>query len=142
MQGGAQAHLVEADDGNCYVVKFTNNPQHRRVLANEWVAGHLMRYMGIRTPSSALIEVSREFLKQNRSVRIRNGRGDVEPESGVHFGSRYPGHPHDTVVYDVLPNSHVSRIQNVKDFIGALIFDRWVFNTDVPQAIFTSVLDL
>src|ERR1035438_6617674 len=35
MRGGAQAHLLEADDGKWYVVKFRNNPQHRRVLVNE-----------------------------------------------------------------------------------------------------------
>ena len=27
---GAQAHLMECDDGRFYVVKFRNNPQHRR----------------------------------------------------------------------------------------------------------------
>jgi hypothetical protein len=32
MRGGAQAHLLEADDGKWYVVKFRNNPQHRRDL--------------------------------------------------------------------------------------------------------------
>ena len=35
MRGGAQAHLIEAHDGNYYVVKFRNNPQHRRILVNE-----------------------------------------------------------------------------------------------------------
>src|ERR1041384_6339969 len=34
MRGGAQAHLMRADDGHFYVVKFQNNPQHLRVLAN------------------------------------------------------------------------------------------------------------
>jgi hypothetical protein len=31
MRGGAQAHLLEADDGDYYIVKFQNNPQHRRI---------------------------------------------------------------------------------------------------------------
>ena len=34
MRGGAQSHLLQADDGNYYVVKFRNNPQHRRILSN------------------------------------------------------------------------------------------------------------
>ena len=38
MRGGAQAHLLECDDGHFYVVKFRNNPQHRRILINEWIA--------------------------------------------------------------------------------------------------------
>ena len=39
MRGGAQSHLIEADDGRFYIVKFQNNPQHRRILVNEWIAG-------------------------------------------------------------------------------------------------------
>jgi hypothetical protein len=35
MRGGAQAHLIQAADGHHYVVKFLNNPQHRRILVNE-----------------------------------------------------------------------------------------------------------
>jgi hypothetical protein len=34
MRGGAQAHLMQASDGGYYVVKFRNNPQHRRILVN------------------------------------------------------------------------------------------------------------
>ncbi len=35
MRGGAQSHLMRCDDSHYYVVKFQNNPQHRRVLVNE-----------------------------------------------------------------------------------------------------------
>jgi hypothetical protein len=142
MRGGAQAHLIEANDGNCYVVKFINNPQHRRVLINEWVAGHLMRHLGIRTPLSALIEVSRDFLDQNANVCFHHRDGRTRAETGVHFGSRYPGHPSATTIYDALPDLYLSRIVNGKDFIGALVFDRWVNNTDRPQAIFAPVADV
>jgi len=38
-----QAHLLEADDGKWYVVKFRNNPQHRRVLVNEALCATLLR---------------------------------------------------------------------------------------------------
>ena len=39
MRGGAQSHMLTANDGNAYVVKFANNPQSLRVVANEWLAG-------------------------------------------------------------------------------------------------------
>jgi hypothetical protein len=42
MRGGAQAHLLEADDGHWYVVKFRNNPQHRRILVNERLSATLL----------------------------------------------------------------------------------------------------
>jgi hypothetical protein len=35
MRGGAQSHLMRCDDGGYYVVKFQNNPQGVRILANE-----------------------------------------------------------------------------------------------------------
>ena len=35
MRGGAQGQLMLGADGHAYVVKFQNNPQHMRVLANE-----------------------------------------------------------------------------------------------------------
>ena len=45
MRGGAQAHLLEADDGNWYVVKFRNNPQHHRVLVNELLSATFLEYL-------------------------------------------------------------------------------------------------
>ncbi len=38
MRGGAQGQLMLGADGHIYVVKFQNNPQHMRVLANELLA--------------------------------------------------------------------------------------------------------
>ena len=46
MRGGAQAHLMRADDRHFYVVKFQNNPQHLRVLANELLATRLAESIG------------------------------------------------------------------------------------------------
>ena len=54
MRGGAQAHLIEAADGHCYVVKFLNNPQHRRILINEWIASVFLRHLGFSTPEAAV----------------------------------------------------------------------------------------
>lgn len=38
MRGGAQSQLMLGADGNLWVVKFRNNPQGERVLANELIA--------------------------------------------------------------------------------------------------------
>ena len=53
MRGGAQAHLLEGADGHFYVVKFLNNPQHRRILVNEWIASVFLDYLGISAPSGS-----------------------------------------------------------------------------------------
>src|SRR6201996_7627843 len=64
MRGGAQSHLMLASDGNLYVVKFRNNPQHVRVLANELLATRLAAAIGLSVPHSEVIEVT-EWLIRN-----------------------------------------------------------------------------
>ena len=41
MRGGAQSQLMLGSDENLWVVKFQNNLQHTRVLANEYLATRL-----------------------------------------------------------------------------------------------------
>ncbi len=136
MRGGAQAHLVSASDGQSWVVKFANNPQHRRILINEWISSVILDYLDLAAPPAALIEVTESFLEQEPEVGMMLGRKRVRPETGAHFGSRYPGPPARTVVYDFLPDPLLNSISNLPDFIGTLAFDKWLGNADSRQAIF------
>jgi len=136
MRGGAQAHLIEAVDGNFYVVKFLNNPQHRRILVNEWIASTFLKYLGIAVPEVAMIRITEEFLDAHPDVTIQTGRQSIRPLAGWHFGSRFPGDPLRQVVYDFLPDALLGTVQNVSDFRGALVFDKWMGNADTRQAIF------
>jgi hypothetical protein len=136
MRGGAQAHLLEASDGHAYVVKFINNPQHRRILVNEWIASVFLNYLGISTPEPAMVRVSEEFLAANPEVHLQLGTRTEKPHAGWHFGSRYPGDPLRTVVYDFLPDTILDEIENLSDFLGALAFDKWMGNADSRQSIF------
>src|SRR5471030_2890214 len=92
MRGGAQAHLLEADDGHWYVVKFRNNPQHRRILVNESLAATFLEYLKIATPKTALIEVTAEFLTAHPDVHLHLGTRRIPFEPGWQFGS-IPGRP-------------------------------------------------
>ncbi len=136
MRGGAQAHLVEASDGSFYVVKFRNNPQHRRILVNEWIGTAFLRYLGIAAPACDIVEVRQEFLAENPEVRIQLGSRTAAVEPGWHFGSKFPGDPARTVVYDFLPDALLDRVENRADFLGTLAFDKWTGNADSRQAIF------
>ena len=62
MRGGAQAHLMACEDGHFYVVKFLNNPQHRRILVNEWIASVFLNYLEISTPEAAIVDLPDAFL--------------------------------------------------------------------------------
>ena len=136
MRGGAQAHLIEAADGHAYVVKFFNNPQHRRILVNEWIASVFLRYLGIAVPEPAIIRVTAEFLEQNPEVYFQLGSARAAVETGWHFGSRFPGDPGRLVVYDFLPRTLLGQVENRHDFLGTLAFDQWLGNADSRQAIF------
>ncbi len=136
MRGGAQAHLLEADDGKFYVVKFRNNPQHRRVLVNEWIASVLLKQLQIATPEAHLIEVTPEFLAQEPDVYMQVGSRRVNAEPGWHFGSQFPGDPRVVPVFDYLPDSLLKQCVNLKDYLGVLAFDKWVSNADGRQSIF------
>lgn len=136
MRGGAQAHLMECDDGHFYVVKFSNNPQHRRILANEWIASVFLNYLQIATPPTAIVHLSGEFLAQNPEVHIQLGTRHLAVEPGWHFGSRYPGDPAKVVVYDFIPDLLLDKVANLREFLGVLVFDKWIGNADARQSIF------
>ena len=136
MRGGGQAHLVQADNGHFYVVKFQNNPQHRRILVNEWVASVFVRHLRISTPETAMIYVSREFLDEYTEVGIHLGTQKVPVRPGWHFGSRYPGDPDRVAVYDFIPDALLKQVTNLAEFLGMLVMDKWMANADGRQAVF------
>ena len=53
MRGGSQSQLMRASDGGFYIVKFQNNPQDVRVLANEFFATRLGLWLGLPMPQVA-----------------------------------------------------------------------------------------
>ena len=118
MRGGAQSHLFEADDGHWYVVKFRNNPQHRRILVNEALASALLGYLKIAIPETALIRIPPELTAASPEISITLGMRTVQVEAGWHFGSRYPGDPARTAVYDFLPDSLLAQGRQPGRFPG------------------------
>ena len=136
MRGGAQAHLMEASDGHAYVVKFHNNPQHRRILVNEWIALTFLHYLGIAAPEIAMVEITESLLAGDPEIHIQVGRERRPVTPGWHFGSRFPGDPARTVVYDYLSDTLLDKVENLPDFRAVLAFDKWMGNADSRQAIF------
>jgi hypothetical protein len=136
MRGGAQAHLMEGEDGSFYVVKFTNNPQHRRILINEWLACAFLRHLQIHVPETALVELTRELTEETPELYLAIGSRREPVPPGIHFGSRLAVHPERVAIFDFLPDALLSKIENRLDFLGTFVFDKWVGNTDSRQAVF------
>ncbi|MCL4402203.1 MAG: hypothetical protein M1436_06025 [Acidobacteria bacterium] len=140
MRGGAQSHLLEADDGGFYVVKFRNNPQHRRILVNELVACVLLDYLQISRPDPALIQIDGDFLRAHPEIYMSLGDRRIPVEPGWHYGSRFPGDPARMAVYDFLPDTLLEQVRNVEEFAAVLVFDKWAANADGRQCVFYRAL--
>jgi hypothetical protein len=136
MRGGAQGHLMRCSDGGYYVVKFQNNPQHRRVLVNELLGTWLAARMGLPTAPAEVIEVRRELIENTADLVVQTGTVRIPCAAGRQFGSRYPGNPAELAVQDFLPDEQLEETENLTDFAGMFAFDKWTCNTNGRQAIF------
>ena len=136
LRGGAQSHLMRCDDGHYYVVKFQNNPQGVRVLANEMLAGKLAQALGLPVPQPEVVAVSDWLVEHTPELYIECGTQRTRCSSGLQFGSRFPCDPLRTPVYDFLPDSLLDSVANRQTFCGMLVFDKWTCNCDSRQTIF------
>ena len=137
MRGGAQSHLMLGSDGEAYVVKFQNNPQHVRVLANELMATKLGAILGLSVPVCDVIDVSDWLIANTKELNIVTAEARTEPcQPGLHFGSRMvgglmPGH-----TVDYLPEEKLEEVRNLEEFGGMLVLDKWTCNSNGRQAVF------
>jgi hypothetical protein len=136
MRGGAQSHLMRCDDGGYYIVKFRNNPQHLRVLANEMLATRLAARLGLCVPQVEVVEVRPELIAYTSELEIQLGMGRMPCSAGKQFGSQFPGNPARMTVYDFLPDEQLISVRNLSDFLGIFVLDKWTCNTNGRQAIF------
>ena len=136
MRGGAQAHLMRAEDGHFYVVKFQNNPQHVRVLANELLATRLAERVGLPVPIPEIIEVSRWIVENTPELNLQCAGHTLPCVPGLQFGSRYVVDPLDGEIFDYLPESMLERVRNMESFAGMLLLDKWTGNANGRQAVF------
>lgn len=140
MRGGSQPWLLRCDDGAYYVVKFRDNPQHVRVLANEMLAGLLAQMIGLPAAAPAYIEIAGALTDVRGAAggRPQAATGNTANLSAVpHFGSRFPGDPAETLAVEFLPDRLLRTVRNLREaFLGALVFDKWTCNCDGRQIVF------
>ena len=137
MRGGAQSQLMLGADGNLWVVKFKNNAQHLRVLANELIATRMAEAVGLSVPKSDVVEVSDWLIANSPEMMVDLGRGVRERcASGLQFGSRFVGGLMPGQVVDYLPEPQMDEVRNLAEFAGMLVLDKWTGNCNGRQAVF------
>ena len=127
---------MRCEDGHYYVVKFRNNPQHQRILANEFLATRLAEQVGLPVPTTEVVEVSPSLVEHTAELTIVLGDRAIQVESGLQFGSRYLVNPLEGQVLDYLPPEMLGRVRNLETFAGILALDKWTCNADGRQVVF------
>ena len=142
MHGGTQPHLMRCSDGFYYVVKFQNNPQGTRTLVNEILGARLAQRLGLPVAESTVINVNEELIKLTKEMTVILRQSHIPCRSGLCFGSRYlaaellGGSPVPEAEFNFLGPNHLRLVQNLSDFLGMLVFDKWTHNRDHRQTIF------
>jgi hypothetical protein len=137
MRGGAQSQLMLGADSKLWVVKFQNNPQHTRVLANELIATSLAAAAGLTVPVSDVVEVTDWLVNNTPGMYVELARGAREKcRPGLQFGSRFVGGLMPGQVVDYLPQPQLEEVRNLPEFAGMLVLDKWTGNCNGRQAVF------
>jgi hypothetical protein len=123
-------------DGHVYVVKFQNNPQHVRVLANEFLATRLAAAAGLSAPEVELIDVSSWLVDNTAELEMDLGKTREKCKPGLQFGSRFVGGLMPGQVMDFLPEEQLAEVRNLGEFAGILALDKWTGNANGRQAVF------
>src|SRR5437899_12553240 len=102
MRGGAQGHLMRCSDGNFYVVKFRNNPQHLRDLANELLATRLAQGAELPVAAAEVVEVGDWLIEHTPELIIQLTGSTIRCQPRLQSGSRYVASPVEGPVTDYL----------------------------------------
>jgi hypothetical protein len=136
MRGGAQSQLMLGSDENLWVVKFQNNPQHTRVLANEYLATRLAASVGLTVPACDVVEVTEWLIANTPELLMQMPGRRISYKAGLHFGSRFVGGLMPGQVVDTLPSVQLAEVKNLREFAGMLVLDKWTSNVNGRQAVF------
>ena len=82
-EGGSVPALVEADDGQFYVVKLHGAGQGARVLVAELIAGQLGRSLGLAIPPLALVDLDAALARNEPDTEIQD---ILRASAGVNLG--------------------------------------------------------
>jgi hypothetical protein len=144
-QGGSVPALVEADDGELYVLKFHAAAQGRLSLVAELVAGEIGRRLGLRVPELAFIRVAPNF-----------GMGEAHPEirdllnasAGLNLGLRFlpdsleynpllaPPPPPDEAAAVVWFDAYVTNVDRTLRNVNMLLHQREVWLIDHGSSLY------
>jgi hypothetical protein len=85
-EGGSLPAIVEADDGQLYVLKFHGAGQGKKALIAEFIGGELARAMGLNVPELVLMNLDDTFSKTEPDEEIQDL---LKFSVGLNLGLKY-----------------------------------------------------
>ncbi|MEZ4861025.1 MAG: HipA family kinase [Caldilineaceae bacterium] len=85
-EGGSLPAIVEADDGELYVMKFVGAGQGAKALIAELIAGEIGRVLGLRVPEIVLIELDAKLARSESHQEIQDL---LQASVGLNLALRY-----------------------------------------------------
>jgi len=85
-EGGSLPAIVEADNGELYVMKFVGAGQGPKVLIAELIAGEIARALGLHVPELVLLELDPGLGRNERDPEIRDL---LKASAGLNLGLGY-----------------------------------------------------
>src|SRR5437588_13014161 len=115
MRGESPSHLLRRSDNNLYLNNFINNPQHRLVLASEYMGTRIGTLLGLSMPEVRVIDVSDWLITHSPELRIEDAGNSLPCAAGLQLASRYVADPWQDHVFDYLPEVLFERVSNRED---------------------------
>jgi len=96
-----------------------------------------LRVLGLPLPSCEIVNEDASSIVTTAELKVRHACHEEPCAAGLQFGTGFLGGtlPGLTPV-NYLPEGHLSEVSNLRDFHGALVFDKWTGNADGRQAVF------
>lgn len=130
LPGCSEALLIEDEEQELWVVKFSSNRMHKRIVTNEFISTNLARHLGLSVPEQRIIQVSSEVLE---SALVEGKPIHTKYHApGVHIGSKYM---RATQRIRSLLGSSTQNISNAWELAGIMALDVWLANTDFRQML-------
>jgi hypothetical protein len=82
-----------------------------------------------------IVAVSEELIRLTPDLAMELPRARIPGLPGLQFGSRYPGDPGLLALHDFLPDEQLREVENLHEFAGMLVFDKWTCNTNGRRTV-------
>lgn len=121
--GCTKPYYISCSDGNQYAVKFKENPEGPRVLANEYVCAKIAEILELPLSSPSFIEVDKNFIS-TYGKQIEEHVGNIITP-GLHFGTKKIKR-----TFQIYDSTMLREAVNVDCIPDIILFDHLICNKD------------